>query len=421
MKILYVCADLGIPTLGRHGAGVHVRSLVAAFRRDGHSVLLAAPLLNKSPWEEAAPIAAPVLHLPPGAATNLTVLALKSFNRVLGASNPLPSDVRRILYNRDLLRQLKGRFTHDPPDFIYERVSLYATAGVQLARALDRPLVVELNAPIALEQAAYRNTSLGALAAQAERWMLSQADLVVVVSSTLRDYVQELGVDRERVQVIPNGVDTALFQPRGSLHGNGQPWHDGSGPVLGFVGGLRPWHGVDKLPALLARLAPHYAGLHLIIAGDGPLRGDLERDLQQRGLERRVTFTGALPHEEVADLIGRFDVALAPYSRPEHPFYFSPLKLFEYMACGVPVVAARLGQIAEVVRDGETGLLYSPDELEELAAACDRLLGEPALRRRLGQAAADEVHRHYTWDRNAARIVELAHSFVPPAVEARVC
>src|SRR5262245_62500617 len=99
----------------------------------------------------------PVLHLTTGAETASVALALKTFNQTLGVTNSLPSELSRILYNKDLFDQLKNRFADDPPDFIYERASLYGTAGVQLARHLNRPLAVELNAPLALEQAAYRN------------------------------------------------------------------------------------------------------------------------------------------------------------------------------------------------------------------------------------------------------------------------
>lgn len=105
-------------------------------------------------------------------------------------------------------------------------------------------------------------------------------------------------------------------------------------------------------------------------------------------------------------------MALAPYPRPGHDFYFSPLKLFEYMACGVPAVAAGLGQIEEVVRDGETSLLYPPEEPNALVEACDRLLSDPDLRRRIGSAAAKEVHNRYTWDHNAERVTILAQSLI---------
>jgi glycosyltransferase involved in cell wall biosynthesis len=149
-----------------------------------------------------------------------------------------------------------------------------------------------------------------------------------------------------------------------------------------------------------------------VIVGDGPLRAELERSLQERRLKGSAVFTGALPHDEIAGLIRQFDLALAPYPELNHAFYFSPLKIFEYMACGVPVVAARVGQIVEVVKDGVTGLLYPPGDLETLTAACERLLGDSGLRRRLGQAAAEVIVGQYTWDHHAAHLTELARSII---------
>ena len=135
-------------------------------------------------------------------------------------------------------------------------------------------------------------------------------------------------------------------------------------------------------------LVERFEGLRLVVAGDGPLRLELERAIARTGLARTAVFTGSIPHEQVPALIRSFDLALAPYDRFERPFYFSPLKLFEYMACGVPVVAADLGQIAEIV-DGDSGLVYPAGDLEGLTAACEVLLGDPALRRRQGEAAAE--------------------------------
>ena len=374
VNILYLCPDLGIPVLGRKGASVHVRGLIAALSRAGHTVVLACPLLTKSPWEEPAPVQATLLHLPPDEDLNAPVRTLKAINETLGVVNALPGELRRILYDRELGRRLQRRFEGHPPDFIYERASLYATAGATLARTLNRPHLVELNAPLALEQASYRGTSFGELAAKAERWLLCQADTVLAVSAPLRDYAIGLGVKENRVHVQPNGVDAALFQPGPHELDDAAFRQRGEGPVLGFLGGLRPWHGVEVLADVLARLLPCHPALRLVIAGDGPLRGELERDVRERGLAAQVVFTGSVPHERAAEILHGFDIALAPYPATEHDFYFSPLKLFEYMACGLPVAAARLGQIAEVVRDGETGLLYPAGDVEALTAVCDRLL-----------------------------------------------
>src|SRR5439155_1218168 len=146
MKILYLCPDLGIPVLGRKGASVHVRELIAAFGRAGHSVVIAAQLINKSSWDKPADVDATVLHLRPDENALAAISAVKTFNETLGVENSLPGDLRRILYNQALGTELLRRFENDPPDFIYERASLYATAGVSLARALSVPVLVELNA-----------------------------------------------------------------------------------------------------------------------------------------------------------------------------------------------------------------------------------------------------------------------------------
>jgi glycosyltransferase involved in cell wall biosynthesis len=412
MKVLYLCADSGVPLLGRKGASIHVRSLVAALNRAGHQVVVAAQVLNKSPWETPAAIAGNVLHLRPSSGSAAAVQALKDFNQTLGVENAVPGEIRRILSNKELGDDLRRRFEGDPPDFIYERASLCGIAGGKLARELNVPLLLEVNAPLTGEQSAYRGSELAQLATTAERWALTQADAVLAVSKAVREHVCHLGADSARVHVMPNGVDSAIFRPGPPEAAVRERWGLHKGPVLGFLGGLRPWHGVESLPDLLQQLASKHQDAQMIVVGDGPLRHELEAKFETHGVSSRVIFTGAIPHEEVPGLIRLFDLALAPYPALDHSFYFSPLKLFEYMACGVPVVAANLGQIAEVVRDGENGLLYSAGEVDALAAACERLLASPSLRLALGQSAAKLVHTGFTWDQNAARVIELAGELI---------
>lgn len=407
MNILYLCADLGIPVLGRKGAAVHVREFVAALGRAGHRLTLAAQMLNKSPWEEPAQIDVPLIQIRPPPPVSAAVQTLKELNELLGVENPLPGELRRLLYNKELFEELKRRFENDPPDFVYERASLYATAGVTLAREFGVPLILELNAPLAIEQAAYRATGFGNLAATAERWTLTHADAVVVVSSCLRKHVLSLGVRADRIHVVPNGVDPSLFRPGKPDRALRQKLKLDGGPVLGFVGGLRPWHGVEALPPLMEQLSRRHRHLRLVIVGDGQLRRDLERDFKRSGLDGCAVFTGSMAHEQIPAIIRQFDVALAPYPKPDHDFYFSPLKVFEYMACGIPAVAANLGQIPEVVTDGKTGLLYRAGDVKALASCCDKLLRDAKLRITLGKAAARKVHAEFTWDRNAGRIIEL--------------
>src|SRR5258706_208531 len=186
MRILYLCPDAGVSVLGNKGAAVHVRELVTAFSRAGHQVVLAAHVLTKSPWEQPATVEATPLQLRPASRIAEVAEALKQFNATLGVENSLPGELRRILHNQELAEDLRRRFEAAPPEFIYERASLYGTAGAQVARVLEVPHVLELNAPLAVEQASYRGTGLGELAAQAERWTLAQADAILAVSAAVR-------------------------------------------------------------------------------------------------------------------------------------------------------------------------------------------------------------------------------------------
>jgi glycosyltransferase involved in cell wall biosynthesis len=139
--------------------------------------------------------------------------------------------------------------------------------------------------------------------------------------------------------------------------------------------------------------------------GDGPERSRLEETIATAAFRDAVRLTGAVPHGEVPALLAAMDVAVAPYPRlPD--FYFSPLKVFEYMAAGLPVVASRIGQVAKLIENGVTGLLYEPGDVHALSAALDRLRRQPEFRKSLGRAARDAVLRNHTWDAVVERILE---------------
>src|SRR5207247_157692 len=126
----------------------------------------------------------------------------------------------------------------------------------------------------------------------------------------------------------------------------------GSGFVVGFVGSLKPWHGVDTLVEAFRMLRAARPDAHLLLVGEGPSREALERRVASRGLGEAVSFTGAVPYHEIPHYLAAMDVAVAPHAASNH-FYFSPIKIFEYLAAGCPVVASAIGQIAELLVDGE--------------------------------------------------------------------
>lgn len=405
LRILYLCTDLGIPVLGNTGAAVHIQSMVTAFARVGHAVTLCAPLLKKH-WFGSVELAARVLHLPPPEPNRGDGSEhLQFYCELLDCSPPEQlgdREQRHLEYNAHAVATLIELYRNEPPDFIYERTSLFGVTGLALADALQLPLILELNNPPCFEQTSYQGNRLSPLAFIAERAVLRRADAVLPVCCQLRDYVQSAGVASEKITVIPDGVDLTRFAADSTRTNNDER-------TLGFVSGLRPWHDVAALPALLEGLAGRFP-VRLVVVGDGPRRAELETELRARNLLDRTIFTGAVAHADVPAFIRQFDVGLVPYPRPERSFYFSPLKLFEYMACGIAVVAADVGQIREVIRHGENGLLYEPGNSQQLLAACARLLADEPLRRRLGQAAAAEASAKYSWESHAATVIDLAQS-----------
>lgn len=407
MRLLYLSPDYGVPVLGRKGAAVHVRAMVAAFARAGHELVLISPMATASAWDAPEPLAATFVHLPASDELLACVDTVAAYGTRLDAGGVLAKDLRRILYDRYLETHLLRRYTRVPPDCIYTRAALHSLAPLALREATGRPLVVELNAPLAEEHATYRAGATAELAARAEQRLLREADAVLVVSRPLAEHAYRCGVAEERVHVVPNAVDPELFHPAPRAPQVRERLGIGDGPVLGFVGGLRQWHGVECLPELLQSLVDDFPGVQLVLVGDGPLRAPLQTRLAELGLHERAVFTGALAHREIPAVIREFDVALAPYPRLPHDFYFSPLKLFEYMACGAAVVAADAGQISELVQHGSNGLLYRAGELDGLVDCCQRLLFDPALQERLGAAAAYAVAAQYTWDQNARRVTEI--------------
>jgi glycosyltransferase involved in cell wall biosynthesis len=155
--------------------------------------------------------------------------------------------------------------------------------------------------------------------------------------------------------------------------------------------------------------------VRLLIVGDGPQRETVAALARDLGVEHRTVFTGSIAHEQVPELVAAFDVAVVPY-REQRRFYFSPLKLYEYLAAGRPVVAADVGEIGHCIASGKTGLRYQPGVLGSLTDAIEAVLSDPPLATALGRAGRDHVLEHHRWESTAAAIVEFALPSSPVGV-----
>jgi glycosyltransferase involved in cell wall biosynthesis len=228
-----------------------------------------------------------------------------------------------------------------------------------------------------------------------------EATALIAVSEGVKSYLQQW-VPGDRLFVLPNGVNPTRF--------SGIPKPSAATPfTVGFVGSLKPWHGLDCLIEAFAQLRQTVPEARLLIVGDGPQRQALEQAIAQQDLTNQVHWTGAVSPEQVPHCLSQMSVAVAPYPASED-FYFSPLKVVEYMAAGLPVAASLIGQLPDMIEDGVTGILCPPGEVSPLAQALEHLWRSPQQRQQLGLAARDFVLKHHTWDRIAAQILAICQA-----------
>jgi glycosyltransferase involved in cell wall biosynthesis len=288
-------------------------------------------------------------------------------------------------------------------DIVYQRHSLWSYAAMEYAARAGVPGLLEVNAPLVEEQAEHRDLVDTAGAKRAVERAYTAAGVLLAVSQGVAEHLVAHPAATGRIEVLPNGVDPERIRPdiTPSL-----PRPPGSF-TIGFVGTLKPWHGLDTLIDAFARVQERRQAVRLLIVGDGPERERVANRFRERGLADAVDFTGAVGSEAVPALLTSMDVGVAPYPGTEH-FYFSPLKIYEYMAAGLPVVASDIGQVSEAIHDRVTGLLCPPGDARALADAIERLIVDPELRRELGRNGRDAARRHHSWSAVTARILELA-------------
>jgi glycosyltransferase involved in cell wall biosynthesis len=399
MKIAYLTADFGVPVPGTKGASVHVQEMVHALREDGHDVAVLTPART------AGRSSAPVHDIPLNETAQQLIDELK--HEDIAAGNRLAKDLRNLFYAMTFPEQATFVLDEFQPDFVYERYSLFGFGGAELARRFAVPHFLEVNAPLVDEQRRMRGLSLPRVAEMVESRVFDSASHIFVVSQSLREYVAGRGISTDRITVLPNAADPDRFAPPdgpSSLRRR-LGWEDRF--VVGFVGSMKSWHGVDTLVAALRMLADRDPRYCLLLVGDGPERESLGRGVTELGLTEQVHMTGAVPHEAVPDCIAAMDVAVAPYAG-DADGYFSPVKLFEYLAMARPTVAAAVGQVADIIEQGCTGWLYPPGDSARLAGVIQELSLDSELARRVGRAGRELVLGRYTWAANARRVIDVA-------------
>jgi glycosyltransferase involved in cell wall biosynthesis len=379
MKILYHHR-----TASRDGQAVHIDEMIAAMRALGHQVRIVSPDVGRG--DEM------------GAEVGWIHLLKRALPRAL-------YELMELAYSLVVFRRLVAAVNEFEPDVVYERYNLFLVAGAMLKRKTKLPLLLEVNSPLVFERSSHGGgLALTRLARWAEGFAWRNADCVLPVTEVLSGYVQEYGVQKSNIFVIPNGINEAHFAAAPQMDAAKDALGLKDRFVVGFTGFVREWHGVDRVIKWMATsAAPENASL--LIVGDGPIRAHLEAQAASLGIAQRVMFTGVIHRDKVPACVAAFDIALQPAVTP----YASPLKLMEYLVMGKAIVAPREPNLLEVLTHNDNAYLFdgaAPHGLEDaLTAVC----ANAELRTRLGRGAyATIARKQLTWSGNAGRVVNLA-------------
>ena len=311
---------------------------------------------------------------------------------------PLGSPNLRLL-RRGRLRALAAAVR---PDVVIERYHNFGGEGLLAARAVGARTVLEVNAPVVDYPGSPKRTVDRLLVAEPMRrwreWQCRAADLIVTTDRAI------LPPDTPAAKVIETewGADTVRFHP-GAI--GPVPFARQPGELIAvFAGAFRAWHGVGRLVDAMAALERRGSPWRAVLIGDGPERAGLEARVAAERLTR-VAFTGSLPYDTMPAALAAADAGVAPFEPDAHAplrhgFYWSPLKVFEYMASGLPVVAPALPRLRAILGgpggEGETGVLYDGAAPGGIAAALDTV-ADGDRRRRLSAAARLRAEQHFSW------------------------
>jgi len=386
MRLLYLSGDPGIPVFGDKGASIHVRALASCFQALGHELTIASPRLEPGSGRLAAGVRC------------AEIPAVRP--RECATAQDVDEQVAR---QTQAVTELARR---ERVDAIYERYSLTGCAGARTAIALGLPLVLEVNAPLREEERRFRQLAHESAAIGAEQEAFAAARRIFVVSASLAGWLTSLGVEQGRVEVMENAPPQRAFAPKSAIAEDDQV-------VVGFAGGLKPWHGIETLVRGFEQALARGARMRLEVLGRGPADEILDHAELPPD---RFTRLGHLPHSEALAALEGWDVGLAPYPAFEG-FYFSPLKLVEYMAAGLCPVVSDVGELAQAVQHGQAGIVVAPGDAEGLAQALVKLDQDRVLLRKLGQHARAAALRRPSWRDNARRVLEAIQP-LPPLVSA---
>lgn len=394
MNIAYIWQRSDIDMTRDTGPVLHVKAVIRQLLRRNHQVRLfveqaqgAAVSGDLEQWQSLPPRStnAPWFRAPESAVRGVQSRLNLPYARLVDS----------LRFADAILPALAG------VDIVYERHDLQATGGLMAARRLKIPHILELNGDILREYDVLGiplSRSQRAVVRRVTRRSYHLASHIVTVSQPLRlSTIADWNLPPDRVTAVPNGVDLDLFADQRNGH-NPEQLPGPHAPTIIHVGSFQPWHSVDLLVDAFSLVVEQVPEARLVLVGDGDLRTDIEARVASLALGSSVQFTGSVSHQQVAEWLARADVAILAHKPSKEAGAGTPLKLLEYMAASMAIVAPDLPNISAIVQNGESAILFDPGNATDLSRSIHLALGDSDLRNRIGRAARRNAISSYSWE-----------------------
>jgi glycosyltransferase involved in cell wall biosynthesis len=396
MKILYYSAHPQLKLNTQSGPGTHMRETIAALRELGHEVLpvIIGDLLSPG-------------TVPTGNVDNRSRSLIKSLiPKILWRSLKELKLMKTDRYAEKILVQQLARFK---PDLVYERAAYFQVSGINAVKNKNVAHFIEVNAPFIQEIREFEkaNTLWLRRAKRVELLQIEEPDLVYVVSTALKKHYAGNTTEPEKIHVVPNCVNPKYIQVDLEMKNKLiDTFGLGDKRIIGFVGSIFPYHGVDILIEAFSKIADEFPDTLLLIVGDGEILNDLKKSAIDLNIEKKVLFTGSRPHHEVFTWIDIMDICVMAKSN----WYGSPVKIFEYGAMGKAIIAPNTIPVKDVMENNIDGILIDPFGAS-LSDALKKLLTDDVFKKQLALRFKEKVLKEYTWKKTADKIVDDFESY----------
>ncbi|MEI6043535.1 MAG: glycosyltransferase family 4 protein [Chloroflexota bacterium] len=408
MKILYVAMAVVAP--GSHGGATHVVEVASELAKLGHELHVVCAYEGK---ESQAELLLPVEG-------GLTIHFYR-FRR---------SDKAALLRYPQLVRLAANL----KPDLVMERYYNFAGIGLLYARRHKLPSILEVNALMVDPPGSFKYRMDGLLLRRMEWWATRQCEWAGRIVTPLHTTVPAK-IPRTKIAELPWGANVDRFDPanlpelelvklRREL---GLPSRQDGARVAVFAGSFRHWHGVEKLVEAALQLVPTDPLLYFLLLGGGPELETIRALVRQHGLEERILTPGAVAHSKIPLYLALADCGVAPFDTSKHlplrhaGFFWSPLKIFEYMAMKLPTITIDLPPLNQIIRPGQEGLLFKEGDVSDLAQRLQELLAPGAeaehCRETMGRLARQRVVEHFSWASHVRALDRLIAELTSPAVK----